>query len=200
MSIVALLLCLFFTVNTVAKRNSVKKVNTVATEIECVDTPQCLSIAGNTWCQSGFTCIERHCHRIINVPCNLQTQICDEEKQECLSKRCESSKDCDDGIYCNGREKCINGTCQIDPHAKVPCHKGICNETTHECMHPVKLGHWRNYAENEAFIATNTTPAVIGESESRLWIGYTLGAVVILILFSFIFLLVALIRRGDGRA
>lgn len=196
-TIVSLLLLFLFTLNT-AKRHSTKKVNTVATDIECVDTPQCLSVVGNTWCQSGLTCIERRCHRILNTPCNSQTQLCDEEKQACLPKQCVSSKDCDDGVFCNGHEKCINGTCQIDPRAKVPCHKGICNETTRECMHPVKLGHWRNYAENQAFIAMNETTPVVGESESRLWIGYTLGAVVILILFSFIFLLIALIRRGDA--
>ena len=168
-----------------------KKPITVATDIECVDTPQCLSLAGNTWCQSGIECVNRVCHRLINTSCHSQTEVCDEEAHQCLPKKCTASRDCDDGIFCNGHEKCVNGTCQIGAKA---CHRGHCNETLRECLRQSRLGHWRSYAESSA---TNTTTPVVGESENKLWIGYLLGVVVVLIMITFVFLLMALVRRND---
>ena len=191
--ITALLLILGSVVD--AKRGD-NKVATVATDIECLDTPQCLSLLGNTWCHSGMLCINRLCHRLVDTPCRLQTEICDEATRQCLAKQCTVSLDCDDGLFCNGREKCVNGTCRVDTKAKVPCPHSVCNETTRECGRLNRLGHWRSFTEQEAFAATNTTP-VIGESENKLWVGYLIGLVCVLILLAFIFLLMALLRQND---
>ena len=180
-----------------AKKGPAKNVRaTIATDIPCLDTPQCLSIVGDAWCQSGLVCVSGFCHRVPDAPCHAQTQTCDEANRKCISKSCLASEDCNDGLFCNGHEKCVNQTCEIDPKSKPPCKHGLCNETERKCMRPVRLAHWRNYASNEAFMASNTTPAIIGEAESRIMTGSIIGFIVIIIMFALIFLMIALVNRN----
>jgi endonuclease I len=50
---------------------------------------------------------------------------------------CTSDPECDDGIFCNGAETCVTGTCQpgtaIDCSDGVACTDDSCNETTDSC-------------------------------------------------------------------
>lgn len=190
------LIVLFLLTCDAKKPKTARLEQTIATDIPCLDTPQCLSVVGNAWCQSGLICVKGFCHRIPNTPCNTQAQTCDDENRVCVAKSCLVSEDCDDGLFCNGHEKCVNKTCIVDPKSKPPCRHGICNETARQCIHPVRLAHWRNYATNEAFSAQNGTHGVIGDSESRLMTGAILGLVIIVILFTLIFLMIALVNRN----
>jgi endonuclease I len=44
--------------------------------------------------------------------------------------QCTTAAECDDGLFCNGPELCINGTCEPPTP---PCSAGQCNETTNSC-------------------------------------------------------------------
>ena len=57
--------------------------------------------------------------------CNVSTQTC----VECLT-----DAECDDGIFCNGQERCVNGVCVP---GVPPCDAGSCDEATDSC--PVVL-------------------------------------------------------------
>ena len=54
-----------------------------------------------------------------------------------LDANCSNDAECDDGLYCNGTESCVDGVCQ--PGAAVSCSDGVsctddsCNEDTDSC-------------------------------------------------------------------
>jgi hypothetical protein len=45
---------------------------------------------------------------------------------------CETNEDCDDGLFCNGTETCVNKTCRA---GTAPCPPDIstCNEISDTC-------------------------------------------------------------------
>ncbi len=60
-------------------------------------------------------------------------EVPDEEPPD-GSQTCGSDAECDDGLFCNGQERCVNGTCAAGPR---PCGPGlICNEATDTCETP----------------------------------------------------------------
>lgn len=176
---------------------------TIATTIGCRDTQQCQTLSNGAWCQAELVCIDSFCHKILDTPCVSRTQVCDEANRRCVAKPCVVDTDCDDGIFCNGKEKCIEFVCRITN--KLPCHGGHCNETLDQCNEssslPPRLAPWRTAKEGqEAFTATNTstsTPgAIIGPSENQIWVGYIIAAMVIVIFFVLVFLMIALVNRN----
>ena len=52
---------------------------------------------------------------------------------------CSKDADCDDGLYCNGVETCIDGTCQngdtVDCSDGIGCTDDTCNEDNDTCEH-----------------------------------------------------------------
>lgn len=56
-------------------------------------------------------------------------------------KACTSSSDCDDGVYCNGFERCVGGKCapplEGPCDSKSSCVKDACDEATKKCTHTV---------------------------------------------------------------
>jgi hypothetical protein len=69
---------------------------------------------------------------------------------------CTSNPACDDGLFCNGAETCVNGTCQggTPPSCadSVTCTVDSCNEATDSCDHTANNaacddGRWCNGAE-----------------------------------------------------
>jgi len=53
--------------------------------------------------------------------------------------KCSSDAECDDGLYCNGAEKCVNSVCksgiQLDcSDLNDQCNNGVCDETTDSCV------------------------------------------------------------------
>lgn len=165
----------------------------IATDIQCSETSQCIAMYNYSWCESDLTCIEGYCHHIRDTPCHSQRQTCDEENRVCIDKLCQSNAECDDGVYCNGKEKCLNGTCMPDKKGS-PCRGGICNETAHTCIRPDRLARWRNF--KSASDNTTSPPAIISPSEDRLWVGYIFGGIIMLIFFAFVFLMIALVNRN----
>jgi hypothetical protein len=61
-----------------------------------------------------------------------------------IFKPCASDAECDDGIFCNGREACQNGWCLSssgNPCLSGPiCNNGMCNETAKNCFVPEYTG------------------------------------------------------------
>ncbi|MCK5642612.1 MAG: hypothetical protein KAJ19_17525, partial [Gammaproteobacteria bacterium] len=58
--------------------------------------------------------------------------------------RCRSDSVCDDGIWCNGAETCVDYTCQDGARPEddnVSCTDYICNETTHVVTHVANNGN-----------------------------------------------------------
>ncbi len=57
------------------------------------------------------------------------------------SELCEKDSDCDDGLFCNGKEKCVNGFCERSFDA-LPCGQdtgnicteSVCDEKTESCI------------------------------------------------------------------
>lgn len=50
---------------------------------------------------------------------------------------CETPEDCDDGIFCNGSESCVNGTCTSDPRVcddGIACTQDSCSEERAACV------------------------------------------------------------------
>jgi len=59
-------------------------------------------------------------------------------------QQCSSDTQCDDGLYCNGIEKCINSTCQAGTPVDCSslsdqCNNGVCDETQDKCIAKPKL-------------------------------------------------------------
>ena len=195
MSIITLLLLLVVIVISKKSKTQTQQV-TIATNIKCRDTPQCLALANGAWCQSDLTCIDGYCNHIQDTPCLTRTQTCDEVNRQCIPKRCNIDIDCSDGLFCNGVELCKNQTCRV-AKGKLPCDGGKCDERTHKCTYPPRLAHWRTSKENEVFLNSgNHTHDGIGEGESRTMFGYIVAGVVGLLFFGLIFLMIALVNRN----
>ncbi len=51
---------------------------------------------------------------------------------------CTTDSQCDDGLFCNGSERCVDSKCQAGPAPDCssldgPCTKGVCNEHAAQC-------------------------------------------------------------------
>lgn len=89
-----------------------------ATDSECNDGNSCTTdLCVNNSCEYGeFSCTSPE-------PCAVSQ--CNE------ISGCEvSPKDCNDGLFCNGDDLCINGECQ---HSGNPCESGLCDEVNDVC-------------------------------------------------------------------
>ncbi len=73
---------------------------------------------------------------------------------------CTVSGDCDDGLYCNGAEKCADGFCQVGTPIDCSalndqCNNGICDEATDSCVTKPKLDG--TVCEDGQFCSTGDT-------------------------------------------
>jgi hypothetical protein len=50
--------------------------------------------------------------------------------QSNLWSQCQTDAECDDGLFCNGVEVCLDGTCIVGD----PCPGQSCDEATDECV------------------------------------------------------------------
>ena len=106
------------------------------TNVTCVTTADCMAHYNNSWCHRGQLCRNGRCHRLPEHPCP-HTERCDAKNKTCVPKACRSARDCDDHIFCNGAELCINATCRVGH--ETDCSRGFCDERTHRCHIPRNL-------------------------------------------------------------
>ncbi len=97
---------------------------------ECLYKSDCLN---DDFCDGEEICVDGRCQQGTN-PCE-DDELCDEENDKCVSPppapECSSDSDCDDNIFCNGEEQCIDGDCV---NAVVPCAEDeICMEDVAAC-------------------------------------------------------------------
>jgi hypothetical protein len=106
--------------------------------IPCAITADCLShVKSGGWCRSGMVCHRSQCHRIPNFPCASPVEWCDEREHRCVPRNCTSWRDCDDGVFCNGAERCIAERCLSD--GRFDCSAGYCSEELKRCSFPEVL-------------------------------------------------------------
>lgn len=106
------------------------------TTFACSKTSDCLALFNHTWCHSGLTCFKEICYRLPGYPCD-HTQICHEVEHRCVSQPCLKRSDCDDHLFCNGVEQCVNSFCMPDYHFS--CFYGLCSEENKTCTVPNAL-------------------------------------------------------------
>ena len=56
-----------------------------------------------------------------------------------IKPKCTIDADCNDDLYCNGTEACLNGVCQAGTlvdcsYLSNQCNNGVCDETTNNCI------------------------------------------------------------------
>ncbi len=133
------------------------------------------------WCNGAESCVEGACQAGTAPECDdgvdCTVDSCDEEadacahqpdhdrcaagelcdpEQGCTAAPCDQDADCDDGLWCNGAETCVDGACQAgsapDCDDGVPCTVDGCDEEADACSHSpddavCDDGLWCNGAE-----------------------------------------------------
>ncbi len=97
---------------------------------ECTTNSDCDDIM---FCNGVETCVSGTC--MSGAPPCSAVETCDELFNECVSPLppdCVTNVDCSDGMFCNGSEACVGGTCM--PGAN-PCSAGeTCDEAIDQCV------------------------------------------------------------------
>ncbi|MBO4711680.1 hypothetical protein J5681_07180 [bacterium] len=85
----------------------------------------------------------------------LETNYIGDPSLKLNVQTCESDGDCDDGIFCNGSEKCVDGFCETDidslpcTDSGKECEENFCDETTKSCKtSPMLDGSFCGVPEN----------------------------------------------------
>jgi len=113
--------------------------------IDCAD-PDCngQTCDDGVYCNGTDTCIAGGCFRHSGNPCsgadgdNNCQESCNEALENCTANDPNNSP-CNDGLYCNGTDRCQSGVCQV--HLGDPCPgpdgdgdcKESCNEASDNC-------------------------------------------------------------------
>jgi hypothetical protein len=64
-------------------------------------------------------------------PCEPEGLVCDETSDICRPPECVDDGDCDDGLFCNGEETCVDGTCKEGENPCLPDED--CDEENNVC-------------------------------------------------------------------
>ena len=88
----------------------------------------------------------------------LETNYLGDPSLKLNVKECASDSDCDDLLYCNGREACVNGFCEkaetVEPckDSENSCEMNLCDEATKSCKKSLKAdGSYCASAESMCF-------------------------------------------------
>lgn len=96
------------------------------TKFRCNNDKDCQK----NWCTSGSICSkEKFCINSMDYPCH-HTMECNANLKICEIIKCFTVNQCDDNIFCNGKEYCVNRICK---RTEYPCKYGTCIETTKSC-------------------------------------------------------------------
>lgn len=116
-------------------------------DMTCTTTDDCLAkYTKGDWCKRGVVCSKSYCHMLYSYPCEYHEK-CNSTTHHCDSMPCIKDKDCDDGKYCNGVERCdkVKHVC-LPPTNPVQCISGECNETLKKCVFlPTMVAQWRDF-------------------------------------------------------
>ena len=69
----------------------------------------------------------------------LETNYLGDPSLKLNIRQCESDTDCDDSLFCDGKEVCVNGFCETladslpCPETGIECEENICDEATKSC-------------------------------------------------------------------
>ena len=110
----------------------------------------CDNISDHSQCDDGIECTSDVCvsasgcvNTVNDMACTVD-ELCDpesdlaDETTGCKPKpQCESDSDCDDELWCNGIEKCVDTICQpgeaVDCNDDITCTEDICDEENETC-------------------------------------------------------------------
>lgn len=86
------------------------------------DLPECAIDADcddELYCNGAESCVNGQCESG-DRPCDPETTCatCDEDGDVCVVPACTVDADCDDGLFCNGFEQCLNCVCT---EGEAPC-------------------------------------------------------------------------------
>ena len=151
------------------------------------------------WCSSGAICSENgYCLNLMDYPCH-HTMNCNYNKKICEPITCFILNQCDDNIYCNGKEICFDRICKRTDY---PCKFGTCIESNKSCtfinnitsklnneLPQFKTQYSKEYASNFANI---TDIIKIDLSGPPLWDANSLEVQVIFLVFFIIFALLVI--------
>lgn len=90
---------------------------------ECVNDTKGCECTSNADCDDGNPCT---------------SEYCDQNTLSCVRSKLPDHTSCDDGIFCNGIDKCLSGICV---HTGDPCDNNVdcqdtCDEATESCNSP----------------------------------------------------------------
>lgn len=106
------------------------------TPIACKTVAECHAANKHSWCNAGFICLNNQCKTIPDFPCR-STQECDEKNYKCHDSTCKVDSDCDNGVFCDGREICQANVCIMDPEEPSCAYLGgLCDEVNKRCSLP----------------------------------------------------------------
>ena len=205
---ISILLLLFYSV-----------VGNPETRVACSDTRDCLKGKGTSWCATaGIVCLSNYCHHLPGLPCSLRTHICQEANKTCQPKFCRFNRNCDNGNFCDGTEKCVNRQCVADQPP--PCHKdgGVCIESNQSCLYPSQYRQWKNKSfiahkpktaapkprpvtsnsiviEENHWNHSNTSSPSWHHHQNNDWIPWVVIGIAVVIFFVLVFLMVAVANR-----
>lgn len=105
------------------------------TDRTCDTTEDCQRHAQYQWCLSGQLCARHRCYTLADYPCR-SGHFCNETARRCIAgaaNRCTTHRECDDGLFCNGEERCVSGQC-----VRLPLPGGVrcpqCSEQNRSCV------------------------------------------------------------------
>jgi len=94
-------------------------------------------------CDDGIGCTDDKCDKylarcihVVNDELCEDWELCD-PKEDCVGRTCSADTGCDDGLYCNGPEKCSEGQCltgQLDCNDSIACTADSCSEESDRCQ------------------------------------------------------------------
>jgi len=97
--------------------------------VQCLNNKNC---SDSLFCNGEELCFNNECFAGAQ-PC-AEDEICSEQTDVCVipsPDECETSADCDDGVFCNGAEACEAGTCV---QGDLPCADDqLCREAREQC-------------------------------------------------------------------
>eukprot|EP00899_Mesostigma_viride_P025511 jgi/Mesvir1/6144/Mv00845-RA.1 len=121
-------------------------VETCSTDLRCVaGTSPCppdhiceLGAGGSAYTCVNTLCLPTQCLCDAGMRCYDIGLVCNAVTDSCAPPQCSMDSDCDNGVFCDGRERCVDETCRGAD--SVPCNNGVCSEDLDACLPQMEAG------------------------------------------------------------